>query len=242
MKSLRIENLKVEVEGKEVLKGINLEINAGEVHAIMGPNGSGKSTLSLVLAGHPKYKITEGDILIDGKSIKTLTPDSRAKLGLFLSMQNSPEIGGVTITNFLRMAKSALTGKAQNPIVFYRSLLEKMKDLNMDSSFASRYLNVGFSGGEKKKLEILQLSVLNPKYAILDETDSGLDVDALKIVSNGINKFRNKENTILLITHYNRILEYVKPDFVHILAGGKIIKSGEKELAKEIEINGYEKI
>ncbi|MCF6276466.1 MAG: Fe-S cluster assembly ATPase SufC [Candidatus Magasanikbacteria bacterium] len=238
---LEIKNLKVEVEGREVLKGINLEIKAGEVHAIMGPNGSGKSTLSLVLAGHPKYKITEGDILVDGKSIKTLTPDKRAKLGLFLSMQNSPEVGGVTITNFLRMAKSSLTGVAQNPIKFYRSLLEKMKDLNMDPAFASRYLNVGFSGGEKKKAEVLQLAVLNPKFAILDETDSGLDVDALKIVSNGINKFHNKENSVLLITHYNRILEYVKPDFVHVLMGGKIIKSGERKLAKEVEKEGYKK-
>jgi len=241
MKSLKIENLKVEVEGKEVLREINLEIKAGEIHAIMGPNGSGKSTLSLILAGHPKYKIIKGDILIDGKSIKTLTPDQRAKLGLFLSMQNSPEVGGVTITNFLRMVKSTLTGEIQNPITFYKSLLEKMKELDMNSAFASRYLNVGFSGGEKKKLEILQLSVLSPKCAILDETDSGLDVDALRIVSNGINKFHNQENAILLITHYNRILEYVKPDFVHILVDGKIIKSGKKELAKEIEKNGYEK-
>lgn len=240
--SLQIKNLHIEADGREIVKGVDLEINAGEVHAIMGPNGSGKSTLANTLMGHPKYKVTKGSIILDDHDVTSLKPNERAKLGLFLSMQYPVEIEGVTISNFLRQAVSAITGVNKNPIMFHKELQDKMKDLEIDPMFAKRYLNVGFSGGEKKRAEILQLSLLDPKYAILDETDSGLDVDALRIVAEGINKFRGKEKGILLITHYNRILEYVTPDYVHIMRDGKIVKSGGRELAEQVEKTGYENI
>lgn len=237
--SLIISNLHISVDIKPIVKGLNLTINPGETHAIMGPNGSGKSTLANTLMGHPKYTVTEGKIILNGEDITTLTPDKRAQLGLFLSMQYPSEIAGVRVSNFLRLAKSALTKTTVNPLTFLKELNEHMKQLNIDPDFAKRYLNVGFSGGEKKRLEILQLAVLNPQYAILDETDSGLDVDALKIVAEGINTFKTKGKGILLITHYNRILEYIVPDFVHIMKDGQIVQTGGKELAKQIEKTGY---
>lgn len=236
---LTIKKLSVSVDSKEILKNFSLVINPGEIHAIMGPNGSGKSTLANTLMGHPKYTVTAGTIEIDGKNITELSPDKRARLGLFLSMQYPPPIAGVSVSNFMRTASNALTGTTTNPLEFHQTLTKKMTTLGIDASFAARHINLGFSGGEKKRLEILQLVVLNPTYAILDETDSGLDVDALKIVAGGINQFHGKDKGILLITHYNRILEYVKPDFVHIMIGGKIVKTGTKELAEQIEQDGY---
>ncbi len=237
--SLEIKNLHVSVADKKILHGIDLELQKGKVVAIMGPNGSGKSTLSNVIMGHPKYTVIQGTVSIDGEDITTAKPDVRAKKGLFLSMQYSPEIAGVTVSNLLRISVESLTEEKQHPVKFYQKLQQTMKDLNIDPTFASRSINVGFSGGEKKRMEILQLAVLNPTYAILDETDSGLDVDALRIVSEGINKFRGENKGMLLITHYNRILEYVVPDVVHVMVGGKIVKSGGKELALEIEKQGY---
>ncbi|MBI2443787.1 MAG: Fe-S cluster assembly ATPase SufC [Candidatus Magasanikbacteria bacterium] len=237
--SLDIQNLAIAVADKKIVHGVSLEIKPGEVHTIMGPNGSGKSTLANALLGHPKYTITEGQILLDGKEITKDSPDKRARAGLFLSMQHPPEIPGVSVANFLRLAVGAVSGNPQNPLTFFPELTKQMAGLGIDPEFAKRHVHGGFSGGEKKKVEILQLLLLNPKYAILDETDSGLDVDALKIVAAGINRFKSKNNSVLLITHYNRILEYVIPDFVHIMVGGKIVKSGGKELAREIEKNGY---
>lgn len=238
--SLHIQNLHTSVEHTEILHGVNLEINKGEVHAIMGPNGSGKSTLANTLMGHPKYTVTGGEVMIDETNILELEPDERAKAGLFLSMQYPPEIPGVTISNFLRAAVEGLTGEKQHPIKFYKALQETMKELGIDPEFAGRSVNAGFSGGEKKRAEMLQLAVLKPTFAILDETDSGLDVDALKVVAEGINNFRSEKTGVLLITHYNRILEYVTPDVVHIMVDGKIVKSGGAELAKEIEETGYQ--
>ena len=238
---LEIRNLHVSVENKEILKGINLTIHPGEVHAIMGPNGSGKSTLANVLMGHPKYTITEGQILLDTVDITTAKVQDRAKAGLFLSQQYLPEVAGVTVSSFLRTAIAAKTGEKQHPVKFHKHLLAMMESLGMNKDFAARYLSVGFSGGEKKRLETLQLKMLDPKYAILDETDSGLDVDALKLVSDGINAFQDGTKGILLITHYNRILQYVVPNFVHIMVGGTIVKSGGKELALEVEETGYNK-
>lgn len=240
--SLHIHNLHVSADGKNILKGVNLEIQKGKVVVIMGPNGSGKSTLANTLAGYPTYTVTGGKILLDEQDITEEPANIRAKKGLFLSMQYAPEIDGVTIANFLRLAINAQREEPMNPLKIHVMLLEKMKELNIDESFLKRYLNVGLSGGEKKRLEILQLAVLNPTYAVLDETDSGLDVDALRIVSEGINTFRSPEKGILLITHYNRILEYIQPDDVHIMIDGKIVKSGGAELAKEIEATGYSKI
>lgn len=237
--SLKISHLKISVADQEIVHGIDLELNPGEVHAIMGPNGSGKSTLANTLMGHPKYNVTAGSIKLDDHDITNEKPNVRAKKGLFLSMQYPPEIEGVTIANFLRVAKNSLTDTNHNPMDFHKELMAKMAELGIDPAFARRHLNAGFSGGEKKRAEILQLAVLDPKYAILDETDSGLDVDALRIVADGINRFRGPAKGILLITHYNRILEYVTPDFVHIMSGGKIVKSGGAELAKEVEKNGY---
>ena len=205
----------------------------------MGPNGSGKSTLANVLMGHPKYAITEGEIILNDENITTAKVQDRAKLGLFLSQQYLPEIVGVTVSSFLRTAITAKTGEKQHPVKFHKYLLETMESLGMKKDFAARYVNVGFSGGEKKRLETLQLKMLAPKYAILDETDSGLDVDALKLVSEGVNAFQDGTKGILLITHYNRILQYVVPDFVHIMIDGKIIKTGTKELAQEVEQSGY---
>ncbi len=238
--SLKIHNLHVSVEKKEILKGISFEIHPGEVHCIMGPNGSGKSTLANVLMGHPKYSVTEGEIILDGENITSAKVQDRAKKGLFLSEQYIPEIAGVTVSNFLRTAVSAQTGHTENPVQFYKKLVKVMEEYGMNSDFASRYVNVGFSGGEKKRLEVLQLKMLNPRYAILDETDSGLDVDALKAVGQGIKNFQDGTKGILLITHYNRILEYVVPDYVHIMKQGQIIKTGTKELAQEVEKFGYE--
>ncbi len=239
MKSLEIQNLHVSVGAKEIVKNFSLTILPGEMHAIMGPNGSGKSTLANTLMGHPKYTVTAGSIILDGENITALSPEKRAKKGLFLSQQYPPEIAGVTLANFLRVAKNSLTGENANPLTFYHELVATMNTLNMPADFASRHLNTGFSGGEKKRAEILQLLLLNPTYTILDETDSGLDVDALRIVAEGINRFRSPEKGILLITHYNRILEYVVPDFVHIMKDGVIIESGSKDLAKKIEKSGY---
>jgi len=238
--SLSIQNLHAKADDKDILKGVNLSVEKGSVVVIMGPNGSGKSTLANTLAGHPTYEVTEGEIFLDEENITEATPDERAKKGMFLSMQYPPGIDGVTVANFLRLAINAQRGKTQNPLEVHAMLLEKMKDLNIDESFLTRYVNVGMSGGEKKRLEILQISVLEPTYAILDETDSGLDVDALRIVSDGINRFRSENTGVLLITHYNRILEYVTPDEIHIMIDGKIVKSEGAELALEIEKIGYD--
>jgi len=235
---LEVKDLHVSVEDKEILKGVSITFEQGKVIALMGPNGSGKSTLANAIMGNPKYKITSGQIILDGKDITFLPVNERAKLGLFLSFQYPSEIPGVTISSFLRTALNT-QGKKLDVIQFRKLLDEKMNELDMDAQFKTRYVNQGFSGGEKKRMEILQLSILQPKYAILDETDSGLDVDALKIVCNGIIKIRNPEMSIILITHYNRILRYLEPDEVHIISEGKIVKSGGKELAKEIEENGF---
>ena len=237
---LVIQDLHVSVEDKEILKGINLEIDLGKVHALMGPNGSGKSTLGNALMGNPKYKITKGKIILNGEDITNLPPNERAKKGLFMSFQYPSEITGVTMSNFLRTAYNSIKGGRINVIDFHKLLKEKMSELNIDPSFNKRYINEGFSGGEKKRSEILQLSVLQPKYAILDETDSGIDVDALKIIGNGINSIKNNTNMgLLLITHYYRILNYITPDTVSVMIDGEIVKTAGKELAEEIENNGF---
>ena len=237
--SLEIKNLHVEHEGKEILKDLNLTLEAGKVHALMGPNGSGKSTLAYALMGHPKYRITDGEILLDGKDISELSADERAKLGLFLSFQNPVSVSGVTLSNFLRQAYNSIHSDKLSLLEFRRILGKKAKELNLDESFLSRYLNEGFSGGEKKKAEILQLLVLNPRVTVLDETDSGLDIDSLKLVSEGINKFMNKDKIVLVITHYKRILELVKPDKISVIAEGKIVREGSSDLVDELEREGY---
>jgi Fe-S cluster assembly ATP-binding protein len=239
-KLLKIKNLKTQIEGKEILKGLNLEIRKGEIHAIMGPNGAGKSTLANTLMGHPKYEVTDGEMILEGEVINDLKANERAKRGLFLSFQYPEEIPGVTVENFLRTAKIAVTGKPLKVMAFKKALKEKMELLEMKEEYAQRYLNQGFSGGEKKKNEILQMAILEPKLAILDETDSGLDVDAIRIVAQGVNSLKNSENSMLIITHHNKILDYLQPDFIHILVDGKIVKTGDFSLAKEIEANGYE--
>ena len=239
---LNIVNLHSKVEDKEILKGLNLEIKEGEIHAIMGPNGAGKSTLAYTLMGNPRYEVTEGNILFYGEELKDTKVEYRAKRGMFLSFQHPEEIPGITIENFLRVSRAAVMGKVQKTKEFRKLLLEKMDELGMKHEYASRYINVGFSGGEKKKNEILQMSMLEPRLAILDETDSGLDMDALKIVAEGVRKFANSENGILVITHYERLLEYLKPDFVHVLVDGKIVKTGHMEITKEIEEFGYDSI
>lgn len=239
-KLLKIENLKTQIEGKDILKGLNLEIGKGEVHAIMGPNGAGKSTLANTLMGHPKYEIVEGEMIFEGEVLNELKANERAKKGLFLSFQYPEEIPGVTVENFLRTAKIAVTGKPLKVMAFKKALKEKMELLEMKEEYAQRYLNQGFSGGEKKKNEILQMAILEPRLSILDETDSGLDVDAIRIVAQGVNALKNSENSILIITHHNKILDYLQPDFVHIMVDGKIVKTGDFSLAKEIEANGYE--
>ena len=241
---LTIENLHAEVEGRAILNGIDLNVKAGEVHAIMGPNGSGKSTLSSVIAGNEDYDVTQGKILLKGKDLSGLDPEERAHLGIFLSFQYPVEIPGVTVTNFIKTAINA-NRKAQGLSDLGASeLLKKIREkstlLDIDSKFLSRSLNEGFSGGEKKRNEIFQMAMLEPTLAILDETDSGLDIDALKIVANGVNKFKAKENAVVVITHYQRLLEYIVPDFVHVLFDGKIVKSGTKELAHELEAKGYD--
>jgi len=239
---LQIKDLHVRVASKEIIRGVNLDIKPGEVHALMGPNGSGKSTLANALMGHPKYEITKGKIILDGKDITKFSPDKRAKLGLFLSFQYPSEIPGLTVSSFLRTALNSIRGTKIAVIDFHRLLKEKMASLKMDRKFGTRYLNEGFSGGEKKKAEILQMLILEPKYVILDETDSGLDVDSLKIVAEGINSLRkSKDRGILLITHYQRILDYIQPNKVHIMREGKVIKSGDSKLAKQIEKEGYDK-
>ena len=242
--ALEIKDLHVAVEGKEILKGITLALDEGKVQALMGPNGSGKSTLAQALMGHPKYEVTQGKILLNGEDITEAAPDERARKGLFLSFQYPKEIAGVSLSNFLRAAYNALREKRQEKklsvVEFYRLLQEKMKVLQVDPAFGSRSVNEGFSGGEKKKAEILQLLVLEPRFAILDETDSGLDVDSLRIVAEGINTIKGPQRGILLITHYHRILDYVTPDVVHVMKEGQIVKTGGKELARQIETEGFE--
>lgn len=236
---LEIKNLHINYEGKKILKGVNLNLEKGKIHALMGPNGSGKTTLAYVLMGHPKYKITSGEILLNGEDLVKMSPDERAKKGLFLSFQQPIEISGVTISNFLRQAYNSLN-KDKLSLLEFRHLLEKKcKELGIDPKFLNRYLNEGFSGGEKKKVEILQLLVLSPKIAVLDETDSGLDIDALKKVAEGVNKFMNKEKTVLIITHYKRILDYVKPNKISIMLDGKIALEGNGDLADHLEEKGY---
>lgn len=239
---LNINNLKVNIDETEILKGVDLNINEGETHIIMGPNGSGKSTLAYTLMGHPDYEIVHGDIEFDGEYINELAADKRAKKGIFLSFQYPEEIPGVTVEDFLRTAKSAVSENPVGFMKFKKLLKEKMTELDINDAYASRYLNLGFSGGEKKKNEILQMSILDPKLAILDETDSGLDVDAIKIVANGVNRFKDEKKSILVITHYNKLLDYLAPDYIHILLDGKIVKTGGMELAKEIDEKGYEGI
>lgn len=239
-KFLWINNLYVKVGEKEILKGLNLEVNKGEIHVIMGPNGAGKSTLANVLMGNPKYEITEGDMYFLGTRINDLKADERAKLGIFMSFQYPEEIPGITVENFLRSAKIALENKPIKLMQFKRNLKEKMNLLDMKKEYASRYLNEGFSGGEKKKSEILQLLMLNPKLAILDETDSGLDVDAVKIVAKGVEQYKTDENSIIIITHHRNILDYLKPDYVHFLIDGRIVKTGDESLIEVVEREGFE--
>ncbi|HET9171636.1 MAG TPA: Fe-S cluster assembly ATPase SufC [Actinospica sp.] len=227
---------------REILRGVNLTVRDGETHAIMGPNGSGKSTLAYALAGHPKYTVTSGSVTLDGEDVLSMTVDARARAGLFLAMQYPVEVPGVSVSNFLRTAVTAVRGEAPKLRNFMKEMRGAMGDLAIDPVFAERSLNEGFSGGEKKRHEILQLDLLDPKVAILDETDSGLDVDALKIVSEGINRFRAKPGRgVLLITHYNRILQYVQPDYVHVFVAGRIVQEGGAELARVLENEGYEK-
>ena len=243
--SLVINDLHVDVlteDGpKEILKGVNLTINPGEVHAIMGPNGSGKSTLAYALAGHPKYQITSGSVTLDGKELNELSVDERARAGLFLAMQYPVEVPGVSMSNFLRTAKTAIDGEAPKVRTWVKEVNQAMGDLGLDSSFSARSLNEGFSGGEKKRAEIVQLQLLNPKYAILAETDSGLDIDALRVVADGVNRYTAQgDRGVLLITHYTRILNYIKPDFVHVYVDGRVVTEGGPELAAKLEETGYD--
>jgi Fe-S cluster assembly ATP-binding protein len=240
---LEIKDLHVSVEGKEILKGVDLSVQQGEIHALMGPNGSGKSTLAYTLLGHSKYKVTQGDILLDGESITKLTPDKRARKGLFLAFQYPVAVQGVTMFSFLRAAyNSAHTTNPKEPptiFEFREAVAEKMKMLRMEDSILNRYLNEGFSGGEKKRAEILQMAMMDPRFAVLDETDSGLDIDALRVVADGVNKLSGPSIGILLITHYQRILKYVRPQFVHVMYNGKIVESGGEELSRQLEEKGY---
>lgn len=237
-----IDGLRVAVEGKEILQGINLKINGGEVHAIMGPNGTGKSTLASALMGHPKYEVTAGTVTLDGQNLLEMKVDERSRAGLFLAMQYPSEIAGVTNADFLRSAINARRkeGDEISLIKFIRQLEARMKDLEMDAEFAHRYLNEGFSGGEKKRNEILQMMMLEPRVVILDEIDSGLDIDALKIVAGGVNQMRSQDRGFLVITHYQRLLNYIQPDFVHVMMQGRIVKSGGPELAERLEAEGYD--
>lgn len=241
---LQIKNLHASVEDKEILKGINLEVKAGEVHAIMGPNGSGKSTLASVIAGKEEFEVTEGEVILEGENLEDVAPEERAHKGVFLSFQYPVEIPGVSVTNFMKTAinegrkAKGLEDMPANEML--KLIREKSEMLEIDRKFLSRSLNEGFSGGEKKRNEIFQMAMLEPKLAILDETDSGLDIDALRIVANGVNKLKSKDNAIIVITHYQRLLDYIVPDFVHVLHNGKIVKSGGKELALELEEKGYD--
>jgi len=239
---LSINNLHFSTEGKEIIKGLSLNIKEGEVHALMGKNGSGKTTLSNILMGHPNYRITRGTVQFDGEDILLLRPDERAKKGIFLAFQNPVTVPGVSVANFLRNSFQAVRGNESGKPNFRKIAREKLKELNVPESFMNRYLNEDFSGGEKKRLEVLQMALLNPRLMILDETDSGLDIDALKTIARGISKMRSKSRGILLITHYQRMLQYIKPDYVHILAGGKIAKTGGYELGMELDKKGYEHI
>ncbi len=244
LKMLKINNLHACIEDNEILKGINLEVNAGEVHAIMGPNGSGKSTLAAVIAGKEEYEVTQGNVVLDGEDLVDVAPEKRAHKGIFLSFQYPVEIPGVSVTNFIKTAinetrkAKGLEDMPANEML--KLLREKSELLAIDRKFLSRSLNVGFSGGEKKRNEIFQMAMLEPKLAILDETDSGLDIDALRIVASGVNKLKSKDNAVIVITHYQRLLDYIVPDFVHVLHEGKIVKSGDKELAHELEDKGYD--
>ncbi len=241
---LEIKDLHASIDDKEILKGLNLTVKSGEVHAIMGPNGSGKSTLSKVLAGHPSYQVTSGEVLYNGENLLELEPDERAKAGIFLAFQYPVEVPGVSNSQFLRLAyneKMKHLGEEElDPLEFNDYLKEKAKVVEMSSEFFKRSVNEGFSGGEKKRNEILQMAVLNPTLAILDETDSGLDIDALRIVAGGVNQLRSQDNAIILVTHYQRLLNYIVPDFVHVLADGRVVKEGGKELALELEEKGYD--
>ena len=247
MSTLEIRDLHASVtdaagENLEVLRGVDLTISSGQTHAIMGPNGSGKTTLAYAIAGHPKYQVTKGSITLDGEDVLAMSVDARARAGLFLAMQYPVEVPGVSVSNFLRTALTAVRGEAPKLRLFVKELKAAMEALSIDPAFAERNLNEGFSGGEKKRHEILQMRLLDPKIAILDETDSGLDIDALKVVSEGINDYRqNPEHGVVLITHYTRILRYVQPDFVHVFVGGRIVEEGGPELADELEANGYER-
>lgn len=237
---LSIKNLHVNVEGKEILKGLNLEVDTGMISALMGPNGSGKSTLAQALMGNPKYEITKGTISFNGKNIKNMSPDERSNAGIFLSFQYPSELTGVSVTNFLRFIYNKKHNLKLTPVKFREVLKEKMEMLDIKEDFLGRYLNEGFSGGEKKRMEMLQMLILEPSIAILDETDSGLDIDALKIVSKAVNYLNEKSKMgVLVITHYTRILEYLKPDTVHVLKDGRIVESGKKDLAEKLEVQGY---
>jgi Fe-S cluster assembly ATP-binding protein len=246
MATLEIRDLHVSVEAdnatKEILKGVDLTVKQGETHAIMGPNGSGKSTLAYSIAGHPKYTITGGSVTLDGQDVLAMTVDERARAGLFLAMQYPVEVPGVSVSNFLRTAKTAIDGEAPKLRTWVKDVNTALENLDLDASFSGRSVNEGFSGGEKKRHEIAQLELLDPKVAVLDETDSGLDIDALKIVSEGVNRFRQREGKgVLLITHYTRILRYIEPDFVHVFVDGKVAESGGKELADQLEAEGYDR-
>lgn len=239
---LTIENLRVSIENKEILKGLSLEINGGEIHAIMGPNGTGKSTLASALMGHPKYEVTGGSVTLDGADVLEMEVDERARAGMFLAMQYPSEVSGVTNADFLRSAINARReeGDEISLMKFIRQMDSKMKTLEMDEAFMHRYLNEGFSGGEKKRNEILQMTMLDPRVAILDEIDSGLDIDALQVVAKGVNEMKNPNLGVLIITHYQRLLNYIKPDFVHVMMQGRIVKSGGPELAARLEAEGYD--
>jgi Fe-S cluster assembly ATP-binding protein len=241
---LEIRDLHATVEGQEILRGISLTVNKGEIHAIMGPNGSGKSTLAKVLAGHPAYEVTKGEVLFEGKNLLELAPDERARAGVFLAFQYPVEVPGVSNAQFLRLAynekRKHLGEEELDPLEFKDLLTERAKIVEMDASFMSRSVNEGFSGGEKKRNEILQMAVLEPKLAVLDETDSGLDIDALRIVAGGVNTLSNSENAVVLVTHYQRLLNYIVPDYVHVLYRGRIVRSGGKEIALELEEKGYD--
>ncbi|WP_433743622.1 Fe-S cluster assembly ATPase SufC [Paenibacillus amylolyticus] len=240
--SLQINDFRVTIEGKEILKGINLQMKGGEIHAIMGPNGTGKSTLASALMGHPKYEVTGGTVTLDGEDLLGMAVDERARAGLFLAMQYPSEIAGVTNSDFLRSAINARRGEGNeiSLIKFIRQMEGKMKELDMNPEFAHRYLNEGFSGGEKKRNEILQMMLLDPKIVVLDEIDSGLDIDALKIVANGVNAMKSEDRGFLIITHYQRLLNYITPDYVHVMMQGRIVKSGGPELAQRLEAEGYD--